>query len=65
MYEKKRLSKQQLLEKQKLDEKKINRTMLIGFSILFLCSMSILTFYSYQYDTRQGLPGAKWYGMAN
>ncbi len=49
---KKRLSKQQLLEKQKLDEKKFNRTMLTGFSILFLIVLSILVFYTYWCDTK-------------
>tara|TARA_R110001583_G_scaffold10417_12_gene47976 strand:- start:36522 stop:36995 length:474 start_codon:yes stop_codon:yes gene_type:complete len=49
---KKRLSKQQLLEKQKLDEKKFNRTMLKSFSILFISLISILIFYTYWCDTK-------------
>jgi hypothetical protein len=59
---KKRLSKQQLLEKQKLDEKKFNRTILISFSILFLCSMSILVFYTYRCETRLAWRKMAWYG---
>jgi len=35
--------------------------MLIGFSILILCSMSILTFYTYQYDTRFAWRKIAWY----
>jgi hypothetical protein len=58
---KKRLSKQQLLEKQKLDEKKFNRTMLISFSILFLCLMSILIFYTYWCDTKYTWRKIAWY----
>jgi hypothetical protein len=49
---KKRLSKQQLREKQKLNEKKFNRTMLISFGILFISVLSILVFYTYWCDTR-------------
>ncbi len=59
---KKRLSKQQLLEKQKLDEKKFNRTMLISFSILFLSLTSILVFYTYRCDTRFAWRKIVWYG---
>lgn len=58
---KKRLSKQQLIEKQKLDEKNFNRTMLISFSILLLCLMSILVFYTFRCDTRLAWRKIAWY----
>lgn len=59
---KKRLSKQQLLEKQKLDEKKFNRTMLISFGILFISVLSVLVFYTYWCDTRLAWRKIAWYG---
>ncbi len=59
---KKRLSKQQLFEKQRLDEKKFNRTMLISFSILFLGAISILLFRVYLCDTRFAWHKIAWYG---
>lgn len=60
---KKRLSKQELLEKQKLDNKKFNRTMLISFSILLLSLMSILIFYTYRCETRFAWRKIVWYGQ--
>lgn len=59
---KKRLSKQQLFEKQKLDNKKFNKTMLISFSILFLSLMSTLVFYTYRCDTRLAWHKMSWFG---
>lgn len=59
---KEKLSKLQLLEKQKLDNKKFNRTMLISFSILFLSLMSILVFYTYGCETRLAWHKWVWYG---
>jgi hypothetical protein len=59
---KKRLSKQQLREKQKLDEKKNNRTMLISFGILLISVLSILVFYTYWCDTRLAWRKVAWYG---
>ncbi len=59
---KKRLSKQQLQVKQKLDEKKFNRTMLISFGILFISVLSILVFYTYRCDTRLAWRKVAWYG---
>ncbi|WP_430971576.1 hypothetical protein [Sunxiuqinia rutila] len=58
---KKRLSKQQLLEKQKLDDKKFNRTMLISFGILFIGVLSVLVFYTYWCDTRFAWRKIAWY----
>ena len=59
---KKRLSKQQLLEKQKLDDKKFNRTMLISFGILIISVLSVLVFYTYWCDTRLAWHKIAWYG---
>lgn len=59
---KKKLSKQQLREKQKLDNKKFNRIVLISFSILFPSLMSILVFYTYRCDTRFTWHKWVWYG---
>ena len=49
---KKGLSKQQLLEKQKLDNKNFNRTTQVIFGFLLLCVVSILIFRNYGHDTR-------------
>jgi hypothetical protein len=59
---KKRLSKQQLREKQKLDDKKFNRTMLISFSILLFIVLSVLIFYTYRCETRLAWRKITWYG---
>jgi hypothetical protein len=58
---KKRLSKQQLREKQKLDNKKFNRTMLISFSILLFSVLSVLIFYTYWCDTRFAWRKIAWF----
>lgn len=49
---KKGLSKQQLLEKQILDNKKFNRITQVTFGFLLLCVVSILLFRNYGHDTR-------------
>jgi hypothetical protein len=59
---KKGLSKQQLLERQKLDYKKFNKTMLISFAILFIGVMSVLVFYTYWCETRFVWRKIAWYG---
>jgi len=59
---KKRLRKRQLLEKQKLDEKKFNRSIRIVFGILFLSLISILIFYTYWCDTKYAWRKIAWYG---
>lgn len=58
---KKRLSKQQLLEKQKFDDKKFNKTMLISFGIVFIAVLSVLVFYTYWCDTRLTWRKIAWY----
>nr|MBD3622165.1 hypothetical protein [Sunxiuqinia sp.] len=58
---KKRLSKQQLREKQRLDNKKFNRTMLISFSILLFSVLSVLIFYTYWCDTRFAWRKIAWF----
>jgi len=59
---KKKLSKQQLREKQKIEDKKFNRNLIIGFSILIVTAVSILTFYTYRCDTRFFYHKWAWYG---
>ena len=59
---KKRLSKQQLREKQKIEDKKFNRTLIISFSLLVVTVVSILTFYTYGCDTRFLYHKWAWYG---
>jgi hypothetical protein len=49
---KKKLSKQQLQEKRKNENKKFNRTLIISFSLLMVATVSVLTFYTYKCDTR-------------
>ena len=48
----KKLRKIQLQEKQIIQDRKFNKTMLISFSFLFLFIVSILMFYTYWHDTR-------------
>lgn len=47
-----KLNKIQLQEKQIIQDRKFNKTMLISFSFLFLFIVSILIFYTYGHDTR-------------
>ena len=49
---KKRLSKQRLWEKQRVEDKKFNRILVISFSLLIIMTVSVLTFYTYGCDTR-------------
>lgn len=58
---KKRLSKQQLREKQKLDDKKFNKTMLISFGIVFILVLWVLVFYTCWCDTRLTWRKIAWY----
>ena len=59
---KKKLSKQQLREKQKIEDKKFNRTLIISFSLLMVAMVSVLTFYTYKCDTRFFYHKWAWYG---
>lgn len=59
---KKKLSKQQLLENQKNEDKKFNRILIIGFGLLVVVVVSVLTFYTYGCDTRFLYHKWAWYG---
>ncbi|MFZ5432110.1 MAG: hypothetical protein ACOZDD_17945 [Bacteroidota bacterium] len=59
---KKRLSKQQLRENKKIEDKKFNRTLIISFSLLIVATVSVLTFYTYGCDTRLLYHKWAWYG---
>ncbi len=48
----KKLTKKQLREKQILEDKKFNKTMLISFSLLFLAMILVLVFFTYWCDTK-------------
>jgi len=49
---KRKLTKRELLDRQIIDDKKFNRTILISFSLLVVLIISILTFYTYWCDTK-------------
>ena len=49
---KRKLTKKELQERQIIEDKKFNRTMLISFSLLVVLIISILTFYTYWCDTK-------------
>ncbi len=59
---KKKLSKHQLREKQEIEDKKFNRTLIISFSILIVVTFSVLTFYTYGCDTKFLYHKWAWYG---
>lgn len=59
---KKKLSKLQLREKQKIEDKKFNRNLIISFSLLIVATVSVLTFYTYGCDTRFLYHKWAWYG---
>ncbi len=59
---KKKLSKHQLREKQEIEYKKFNRTLIISFSILIVVTFSVLTFYTYGCDTKFLYHKWAWYG---
>lgn len=59
---KKRLSKQRLWEKQRVEDKKFNRILVISFSLLIIMTVSVLTFYTYGCDTRFLYHKWAWYG---
>lgn len=59
---KKKLSKQQLREKQKIEDKKFNRSLIISFFLLVITVVSVLIFYTYGCDTRFFYHKWAWYG---
>ncbi|WP_291861487.1 hypothetical protein [Marinilabilia sp.] len=59
---KKKLSKQQLREKQRNEEKKFNRTMIISFILLSIMAVLILVFFTYRCQTRFFYRETAWYG---
>jgi len=59
---KKKLSKQQLLENQKIENKNFNRILIISFSLLIVMVVSVLTFYTNRCDTRFYYHKWAWYG---
>jgi hypothetical protein len=59
---KKKLSKQQLQEIQKVENRKFNRILIIGFSLLAVMMVSVITFYTYGCDTRFLYHKWAWYG---
>lgn len=59
---KKKLSKQQLVENQKNDDKKFIRTLIISFSLLMMSTIFVLTFYTFGCDTRFLYHKWVWYG---
>ena len=59
---KKKLSKQQLLENQKIENKNFNRILIISFSLLIIMAVSVLTFYTYGCETRFFYHKWAWYG---
>ena len=59
---KKKLSNQQLQENQKVENRKFNRILIIGFSLLAVMMVSILTFYTYGCETRFLYHKWAWYG---
>ncbi len=58
----KKLSKQQLLENQKNEDKKFNRILIISFGLLIIMMVSVLAFYTYGCDTRFLYHKWAWYG---
>lgn len=58
---KKKLSKQQLREKQQIEDKKFNKILIISFSLLMVVTIPILTFYTYGCETRFFYHKWAWY----
>jgi YHS domain-containing protein len=59
---KKKLSKQQLRKKQKIENKRFNRILIVSFVLLIVATVSVLTFYTYGCDTRFLYHKWAWYG---
>jgi hypothetical protein len=59
---KKKLSKQQVWENQKNEDKKFNRNLIVYFSTLIVALFSVLTFYTYGCETRYLYHKWAWYG---
>jgi len=59
---KKKLSKQQLWEIQKIENKKFNRILIISFSLLTITMVSVLAFYTYRCETRFLYHKWAWHG---
>lgn len=49
-------------EKQKIEDKKFNRNLIISFSLLIVAIVSVLTFYTYGCDTRFLYHKWAWFG---
>lgn len=58
----KKLNKKLLREKQVAENKKFNRIMLLSFSMLSICLMSVHIFYTYWCETRLVGREITWYG---
>jgi hypothetical protein len=59
---KKRLSKQQLREKHRIEEKRFNRNLVLSFSLLIFIALSILIFFTFRCDTLLLYHKWAWYG---